>query len=80
MSVVPCSNKFALQTCSPKMYTDVHFWARMAVVLSSIHAFYEIPFEIDGVVTMQICRLFQKEALQFIKKSHILLSYAGAEK
>ena len=33
--LVLCSNKFALQTCSSKMYTDVRFWARMAVVLIS---------------------------------------------
>ena len=28
-----------LQTCSPKMYTDVHFWARMSVVPRSSAVF-----------------------------------------
>ena len=32
MSVVWGSSEFAVQTCSPKMYTDVHFWAGMYVV------------------------------------------------
>ena len=32
MSVILRSNKFALQTCSPQMYTEVHLWARMSVV------------------------------------------------
>ena len=31
-AVVPNSNQFALQTGSPKMYTDVRFWTWTAVV------------------------------------------------
>ena len=32
MSVALRSNKFAPQTCSPRIYTDVYSWARMSVV------------------------------------------------